>query len=115
MGVFKNIRNGAAVTVCALAMCGGFAAAAQASTTHATPAAAPAKQSGEVYSCTTGGSAPVNTTDGGQVWHYTGHGGAGKPLTQGGVVYSSTTNEYAYVYTSDGGIYWIYNHGVDSC
>jgi hypothetical protein len=106
MGVFKNIRHGAAVAVCIAAMSTGLATAAQASTAHAAKPAYPSRQNGTVYSCT-GAHAPVETTDGGDIWYYTGSGPAGTPY-QYGVVYSSTTNRTAWVQTYNGGESWYY-------
>jgi hypothetical protein len=116
MGVFKNIRHGAAVTVCVGAMSLGLAAAAQASTAHATPAANPTTQYGIVHSCTTGGDGSVKTNDAGAIWFFTGKGGPGVG-TQIGVVYSSTTGEHANVYTVNGGEDWYYeaNSGGPFC
>jgi hypothetical protein len=106
MGVFKNIRHGAAVAVCVTAMSIGLGTAAQASTAHAAKPAYPARQNGTVYSCT-GASAHVTTTNGGQTWLYTGSGPAGTPY-QYGQVYSSTTKLYAWVQTYNGGYKWDY-------
>jgi hypothetical protein len=108
MGVFNNIRHGAAVTVCVVAMSIGSAAAAQASTAHAAPAANPAYQTGVVHSCTTNRDGSVYTTDGGYTWDFDGSGGAGTQY-QDGVVYSYTTHGHANVVTEDGGLAWIYD------
>jgi hypothetical protein len=116
MGVFKNIRHGAAVTVCGVAMSIGLAAAAQASTVPAATAANPTDQNGLVHSCTTNGEAGVKSHNGGQTWVYTGTGGAGTHH-QVGVVYSQTTGEHANVVTEDGGFHWSYlpNSGPPLC
>lgn len=108
MGIFNNIRRGAAVTVCVTVMSIGLATAGQASTAHAATAAYPQIQYGTVYSCATHQNGPVKTSDGGYVWYYDGPGGAGTPLVQVGAVYSSTTGRYANVRTRDGGLQWDY-------
>ena len=116
MGVFKNIRHGAAVTVGVVAMSIGLATAAQASTAPAATAANPTNQTGLVHSCTTHGEAGVYSTDGGQHWDYPGTGGPGT-RHQVGVVYSQTTGEHANVVTEDGGFVWSYlpNSGPPLC
>jgi hypothetical protein len=116
MRVFKNIRHGAAVTMCVVAMSTGLAAAAQASTVHAAPAANPTYQTGVVHSCTTGGDGSVYTKNAGETWIFDGTGGPGTK-TQYGVVYSSTTGEHANVYTVNGGEDWTYdpNSGGPFC
>ena len=116
MGVFKNIRHGAAVTVCCVAMSVGLATAAQASTAPAATAANPTNQTGLVHSCTTHGEAGVRSHDGGQTWDYTGTGGPGTHH-QVGVVYSITTGKHANVVTDDGGLVWSYlpNSGPPPC
>ena len=106
MGVFKNIRNGAAVAVCVAAISIGLGTAAQASTAHAAKPAYPAKQNGTVYSCT-GAKAPVTTRNGGQTWLYLGSAPAGTP-DQYGQVYSNTTKLWAWVQTYNGGYQWDY-------
>jgi hypothetical protein len=108
MGAFNNIRHGAAVTVCVVAMSIGLAAAAQASTAHAAPAANPTYQTGVVHSCTTNRDGTVYSTDAGKTWDYDGSGGAGTTY-QIGVVYSYTTGGHANVVTQDGGEYWYYD------
>lgn len=106
MSVFKNIRHGAAVMVCVAGMSTGLAVAAQASTAHVAKPAYPSRQNGTVHSCT-GASAPVVTTDGGEIWYYTGSGPAGTPY-QYGKVDSSTTGRSAWVQTYNGGESWYY-------
>jgi hypothetical protein len=116
MGVFKNIRHGAAVTVCGVAMSIGLATAAQASAAPAVTAANPTNQTGIVHSCTTNGKAGVYSYDGGETWDYSGTGKAGTQY-QIGVVYSYTTHGHANVVTEDGGLVWIYdaNSGGPFC
>jgi hypothetical protein len=129
MGVFKNIRRGAAVTVCGVAMSIGLATAAQASTASiglataaqastapAATAANPTNQTGRVHSCTTNGFAGVYSHDGGLHWYYSGTGGPGTHH-QVGVVRSYTTGQHANVVTEDGGDVWSYlpNSGPALC
>jgi hypothetical protein len=108
VGVFKNIRHGAAVTVCVGAMSIGLSAAAQASTAHVMTAAYPSNQSGVVHSCATNLKGQVHTTNGGQTWQFVGGGGPGT-THQDGVVYSYTTGGHANVTTSNGGKDWQYD------
>jgi hypothetical protein len=108
MGVFNNIRHGAAVTGCVVAMSIGLATAAQASTAHAAPAANPTDQTGVVHSCTTNRDGGVLSYDGGESWLFDGSGGPGTQY-QDGVVYSYTTGRHANVVTEDGGLVWIYD------
>lgn len=114
MGVFKNIRHGAAVTVCVAAMSIGLATAA--STADAATPSYSADQTGVVHSCTTNRSGQVYTTDGGYTWYFDGSGGPGTQY-QTGVVYSRTTGLHANVVTEDGGLDWIYdaNSGPPFC
>jgi hypothetical protein len=116
VGVLENIRHGAAVTVCGVAMSIGLATAAQASTAPAATAANPTRQTGRVHSCTTNRSADVKSNSGGQVWEYDGMT-EGTPQDQAGVVLSYTTGEHANVLSDDGGLHWSYyaNSGPPFC
>lgn len=67
----------------------------------------PQDQTGTVHSVTTGQSASVSTTDGGQIWLYRGST-PGPRKYQSGTVTSDTTHETAIVVTDDGGLHWYY-------
>ena len=117
MGVFKNIRHGAAVTVCVGVMSLGLAAAAQASTPHAAPAAYPSYQTGTVHSCTLNLYGSVYSPNSGQTWYFSGSTGSNTLAYQFGVVYSNQTGLHANVVTHNYGYSWQYdpNSGPPPC
>lgn len=117
MGVFHNIRHGAAAAICVAAISTGVATAAQASTTHAATPAYPSTQFGEVHSCVTNLDASVESVNGGETWFYTGSGGQVGQSYQYGVVLSRTTGRQANVVTYNGGYQWSYkaNSGPPFC
>ncbi len=117
MGVFKNIRHGAAVTMCVAAMSTGVATAAQASTAHTAIANYPAYQTGTVHSCTLNLYGSVYSSNGGQTWYFSGSTGSNTLAYQFGVVYSNKTGLHANVVTHDYGYSWQYapNSGPPPC
>jgi hypothetical protein len=117
VNAFKNIRHGAAVTVCIAAMSIGLSAAAQASTAHVATATYPAYQTGTVHSCTLNLYGSVYSNDGGQTWYFSGSTGSNTTAYQFGVVHSNKTGLHANVVTHNYGYSWQYapNSGPAPC